>query len=284
MCGTTSTSCVRYGLGPHTSDPPDVRSSLDTPRWARVIIFGSLLLAVVIVAPPASDAKLVKRLDYDTGNFSQWTNLHALSHGVQIVRRPRHQGRFAARFVVRPGDNPIGASGERAELLAKTEEKAGTESWWKWSTRFPRSYRPSRGYLNVFTQWHHTGPVCHPPIQFNVNGWERPYRLQLRVAGGSFNPRTCDTGGGGVFDLGPLRKRRWLTFVFHVKWSSQRNTGFVEVWRNGNRVVPRKRVPTLYSGYSVYLKQGYFRKPTNWPVSIYHDGVRRFNARPPSLR
>ncbi len=284
MCGTTSTSCVRYGLGPHTSDPPDVRSFLDTPRWARVIIFGSLLLAVMIVAPPASDAKIVKRLDFDTGNFSQWTNQHALAYGAQIVRRPRHQGRYAARFAVRPGDDPIGASGERAEVLFKTGEREGVESWWKWSTRFPRNFRPIEGHMNTFTDWHHTGPSCHAPVQFLINGWEDPARLELRISAGRFNPGTCETSSGKSWRIGHLRRGRWQTFVFHVRWSSDRDRGFVELWRDGRKVVPFTRLPTLRAGYDVYLKQGYLRRPASWPAAVYHDGTRRFSSRPRSLR
>jgi hypothetical protein len=235
-----------------------------------------------LVAPVAPEARVVKRLDYDTGNFNQWTTTHARPHGTRIVRRPRKQGRYAARFLVRPGDSPVG-SGERSEVLYFTNEHAGTTSWWKWSTRFPRGFRPINGSMNLFTQWHHTGPTCPVPVAFRIDAWERPY-VELKVAGGSFNPVTCDTGSGRLFNLGRIRRGHWNTFVFHVRWSPDPDRGFVKVWRDGRVVVPFTRMATIYSGYSVYVKQGYYRAPAGWSATVYHDGLRRFNARPRSLR
>jgi Polysaccharide lyase len=264
-----------------TPRPPDVPIAPHQKGFVWAVSTLAVALSAVVAAP-AADAKLLKRLDYETGNFRQWTNIQAVRGGARIVRSPRRQGRYAARFLVRRGD--VSASGERAEVLYKAGERAGSVSWWKWATRFPRKFRPYRGAMNVFTTWHHTGPTCHPPVQFVVNAFEQPARLELRVSGGRFNPVTCNASGGRLFDLGRLRRARWLTFVFHVKWSTSRARGFVELWRNGRKVVPFTRVPTIYAGYSVYLKQGYYRRPSNWPSIVYHDGTGRFNSRPRSLR
>ena len=87
-----------------------------------------------------------------------------------------------------------------------------------------------------------------------------------------------------MWNLGPLTRGRWLTFVFHVRWSPNRNDGFVEVWRNGKKVLPLKRIPTIFAGHNVYVKQGLYRGHANWTSTIYHDGMRRYNARPRSLR
>jgi hypothetical protein len=236
-------------------------------------------VAALVVSAPAQ-AKIAKRLDYDTGNFRQWSAMQAVAGSATIVRKPRHQGRYAARFRVRPGDNPTGGNKERAEVVARTGEKAGVTSWWKWSTLFPRSFRPIPNGINIFTQWHHNGSKCHPPVQFVLSPNLR--RIQLRVSGGKLNLNTCWSSGGHVYDLGPLRRGRWLTFVFHVRWSPKR--GFVEVWRNGSRVVRHSRVKTLYSGYAVYLKQGYYRRHAGWTTVVYHDGMRRWTRRPPSFR
>jgi hypothetical protein len=227
----------------------------------------------VMISPLAAEAKLITRLDFDTGNFEQWTNIHALSSGAQIVRQPRKQGSYAARFVVRPGDDPIDASGERAQVLSKTGEREGTESWWKWSTLFPSGFRPIEGAMNIFSGWHHTGPTCHAPVQ-----------IELRISGGKFDPVTCDTSSGGSWTIGKLERGAWQTFVFHVRWSSHDDKGFVQLWRNGEKIVPFTRIATLREGYDVYLKQGYLRRPASWTTEIYHDGTRRFDSRPRFLR
>jgi hypothetical protein len=249
--------------------------------WAVGTLAAALLTAV---APGTADAKVVKRLDFDTGNFRQWSSIHALSRGARIVRRPRTQGRYAARFTVRPGDDPISASGERAEVLFKTGEREGVESWWKWSTRFPKGFRPINGHMNTFTDWHHTGSTCHAPVQFLINAWETPARMELRISAGSYNPSTCDTGSSRWWNIGRLVRGRWQTFVFHVRWSTSGSKGFVELWRNGKKVVPFTRMPTRRAGYDVYLKQGYLRRPANWTSTVFHDGTRRYNSRPRSFR
>ena len=245
-------------------------------------VVGSTL--TVMAAPSAIEAKLVTRLDFDTGNFGQWTNIHALSSGAQIVRQPRNQGSHAARFVVRSGDNPIGASGERAQVLSKTGEREGVESWWKWSTLFPSGFRPIDGSMNIFSGWHHTGPTCHAPVQFLVNGSKNPAQLELRISGGKFNPATCKTSSGGSWAVGELKRGVWQTFVFHVRWSSHDDKGLVELWRNGQKVVPLTRIATLRAGYDVYLKQGYLRRPASWTTELYHDGTQRFDSQPESFR
>jgi hypothetical protein len=237
---------------------------------------------LALAASATAEARVVKRLDYESGDFRQWVATQARPGGARIVRAPRSQGRFAARFLVRPGDDPIGASGERAEVWATTNERKGRTSWWKWSTRFPRGFRPARNWWNVFTQWHNSGDACQPSVSFVVDAFTRPYRLKLLVNAGSLNG--CNASTQKAYSLGRLRRAKWLTFVFHVRWSPKRRWGFVEVWRNGRKVVRKKRVATLYYGQSVYVKQGFYRSPTSWTSVVFHDGLRRYNRRPRSLR
>jgi hypothetical protein len=263
-------------------ETPDVRFAAQNIQGPVRAVAAFLAAAVVaVVAPGSAEARLLKRLDYDSGNFGQWFQRQALPGGAKVIRSPRIQGRYAARFLVGPGDDPLGASGERAEVMAYTGERSGKVSWWKWSTLFPRGFTVGRHWWNVFTQWHHSGDSGIPPIQFAVDNYGRRPMLRLIVNGGHLY------GDRGSFQrdysLGPLRRGRWLTFVFHVKWSPQRRGGFVEVWRNGRKVVGLKRVPTLYYGRFVYVKQGFYRGPTGWSSVVYHDGMRRF-SRKPALR
>ena len=74
--------------------------------------------------------------------------------------------------------------------------------------------------------------------------------------------------------LAPLQKGRWYDFVLHVKWSASASVGFVEMWINGNRVVPGIFTPTLYAGMTAYAKQGYYRSPHTGTTVVYQDGMR----------
>jgi Polysaccharide lyase len=272
---------VRYVLR-RTTTPFNVRFAQSTsgPLWAAAAFLVMALLAHT--AAGTAEARVMQRLDYDSGNFRQWAEIQAVPGGAKIIRKPRRQGRFAARFRVEPGDDPIGATGERAELRALTGEAAGKVSWWKWSTRFPRGFTPARNDWNVFTQWHHLGRCGQPPVSFVVDGYRKPFRLRLKVNSGRL--AGCDGGTTRrTYSLGRLRRAKWLTFVLHVRWSPTRR-GFVEVWRNGRKVLGKKRIPTLYRGYGVYVKQGFYRSSAGWTATVIHDGLRRFNRRPYSLR
>lgn len=236
-----------------------------------------LIVALALAATVVSEAHatIIKRLDYETGNFSQWTAVQALGTDARIVRSPVRQGRYAARFVVRPGDYPVGSSGERAELFYSSGETEGTESWWAWSTDFPTGFHPNRGSWNVFTQWHQTGAACPQPVSFEVNNYSSPARLKLRVWGGRLSS-TCQPSSRREWNFARLRRNHWYNFVFHVKWSASSSVGFVELWLNGRHRIAKTHLATLYRGQGVYVKQGFYRGHSNLTTTIYHDGLRRF--------
>jgi hypothetical protein len=213
------------------------------------------------------------RGDFETGNLSQWTAAQAKEQSrITVQSNVVRQGRYAARFEVRPGDSNVAGSGsgERAEVFispSTTNGVEGQEQYWAWSTFFPADFdAPRVGSWNAFTQFHHAGPVGQANIYFAVSEMKW---LTLRVFGGSFEkPARSD------FVLARLQPGRWYDFVFHVKWSSSARMGFVEVWVNRLRVVRRTRAATLYAGRAVYLKQGYYRRGYEGTTVVYHDGVR----------
>jgi MYXO-CTERM domain-containing protein len=70
-----------------------------------------------------------------------------------------------------------------------------------------------------------------------------------------------------------LVRGAWQDFIFRVKWSSDPSVGFVELWHNGQLVLPRYKHATMYPGDGIYLKLGLYRSDTVQPVGVvYHDG------------
>jgi hypothetical protein len=235
-------------------------------------------LVGVFFAATASvaSAGIVKRLDFETGSFTQWTSKQALPGRIDIIPSPVRQGHFASRFTVKPGDHPV-SGGERAELMYWSRERAGKTSYWRWSTYFPTGFHPNPGAWNIFTQWHQTGSRCPsvpPPVRFMVDKYVQPAKLRLDIwsgrLGSSCNPRYKHS-----WYLGKLRRNHWYTFVVKFKWSPRKSHGFVRVAVNGNRKV-RKRMATLYKGQGVYLKQGFYRGDSGKTTTIIHDGTMRF--------
>ncbi len=208
------------------------------------------------VGEASTGSGVVWRGDFETGSRSQWSSTQMVSADrLQVVSSPTRQGTYAVKVTVRQGDNPINASGHRNELVRMTNEKEGDEYFYKWSTMFASDF-PSAKTWQLFTQWHHSGSSGSPPVEFYVNGETIYLRLQ----------------GSTVVWSTPLVRGQWLDFVFHVKWSSKSNVGFVELYYRGNLVLPKRYGATMYSGQTNYLKVGLYRNSTIAPVGVvYHD-------------
>lgn len=238
--------------------------------WKRVSLLFALAFVAFFVLSGTSRAETSWLGDYETGDFSQWSGVQALpGRATTVTDRVRH-GTFAARYEVRPGDNPIGATGERSEVMKITGEQAGTESWWGWSTYFGNDFNPNLNtHWNIFTDWHHSGCCGQANVHFEIDTTTPTWGIQLRTFGGTVDQNERR------FRLADFQRNTWYDFVFHVRWATD-NTGFVEVWLNGQNVLPLTNTPTIYSGQTVYLKQGFYRGPGSDSSSVvYHDAMRR---------
>ncbi|WP_233262055.1 polysaccharide lyase [Vitiosangium sp. GDMCC 1.1324] len=210
--------------------------------------------------PLTALASPVWKADYETGNLSQWSGRESVaSDRLQVVTSPTREGKYALKVTVKKGDDPINASGNRNELFHFGNETEGSEYYYKWSTQFASDF-PSVNTWQLFTQWHHDGSNGSPPLEFYVRG----ERIYLRLEGRDDR----------IVWNTPLVRGQWLDFVLHVKWSSDPNIGFVELYYNGQLVLPRMHSPTMFQGMQNYLKQGLYRDESVNPDGVvYHDGM-----------
>jgi hypothetical protein len=238
--------------------------------FAHVLAIGVVLLVCMATFAGAAKAEVSWRGNYETGTFGQWSlGVQQLQGPATIVRDHVREGGYAARFEVRPKSDLSLPGGDRSEALTRTGEVAGTESWWAWSTYFDSNFNPNPdSQWNVFTQWHHNGSTGQANVSFMVDTASSPWNIQIHTFGGDQDQNKQ------VFPLADFQRNVWYDFVFHVRWAPD-NTGFVEVWLNGNRVVPLTYRPTTYAGMGVYLKQGLYRGESSLTSVVYHDGMRR---------
>ncbi|HEX8818695.1 MAG TPA: polysaccharide lyase [Archangium sp.] len=217
------------------------------------------LAPFALLLPTLASASVVWKGDFETGNLSQWDREQSVSSSrLQVVSASVREGRYALKTIVRQGDDPINASGNRNELLYLSREATGSEYFYKWSTLFPSSF-PRSSKWQIFTQWHHDGNGGSPPLEFYVVNDE----LLLR-AGGS---------NGKIVYRAPLRREHWNDFVLHVKWSPDPRVGFLELYHNGKLALPLTKVATQYSGQRNYLKLGLYRDESIAPEGVVlHDG------------
>jgi len=257
---------------------------LDICAWIGGVrtCYGQGRLATITVAgtpppppppPPPPSGSILWRGDFETGDFSQWGSPQQKVVGrASIVQSPVRQGRYAARCEVRSGDNNVAGSGsgERCEWMSgqATQADEGVEEWWAWSTYFDPSFSPSSSGWNYWTQFHNSGASGQANIGFFT---QQAGNLGLRVCSGAdpANPTMR------YHSLGTRQNGRWYDIVFHIKWSRSDSVGYVEVWVNGQQLVPRSMGANLYPNQRAYLKQGYYRAATNNTAIIYHDGMRR---------
>ena len=250
-----------------------VRGCRRRRRRPSLLLFGLVATAVLAAAMPAS-AEITWRGGFETGSFGEWDTLQAKPGGATIVTAPVREGRYAARFRVGPGDNPLRCScGERAELVKHAGEKPGMTSVWAWSAYFPAEFAVRPGKRVVFTQWHDYGAGHPAPVVVRVVNAGGEDRLGLGVVGGPVaRPVTRD------WTFGRLERGRWYDFVARIRWASDA-TGSIELMIDGTWVVQQASTPTLFvenGAKGVYVKQGVYRAtPWSQTTVAYLDGMRR---------
>jgi hypothetical protein len=230
---------------------------------------------IVAAAPPRHLAALGGRVlasaDFETGDFRQWDGKNVVAErSARVVSRPVRQGRFAARFEVREGDNPIGY-GDRAQVALATDEREGQVRAYRWSSLFARDF-PRYSAWQVAAQWHAQANGS-PPLAFYV---ERD-SLVLRANRHAGPGRPID-----AIDLwrGALLRGRWRDIGVRVRWSGRDARGWVELWIDGVRQrlddgTYRRSVRTMYPGINNYFVIGYYRQ-FGLPRTgvVYHDAFR----------
>ncbi|MGI8607232.1 MAG: polysaccharide lyase [Gaiellaceae bacterium] len=242
------------------------------PARLRLLALAACVLVGLISTSTALASTCVG--NYETGSFRGWRSVQAMPGDAAVVKSPVRDGQYAGRFAVDQGSTPIKSlTSNRSEVAMMTQESAGDESWWAWSTYFPADFTPNRNTAwNVFTQWPHYPSLYVAPISFYVNTIPDPAAIELHAWGGEGSLKPPHRR---YFRLAEFEREKWYDFVFHVRWGDSPSTGFVEVWVNGQQVVPLTPAATLYSGNPVYLKQGFYRNASENKAVVYHDALRR---------
>ncbi|MCF6746253.1 hypothetical protein E9529_18635 [Blastococcus sp. KM273128] len=192
-----------------------------------------------------------------------WDEVHSL--------RPEAQGLTAenaypgssrtAFFTVHPGDT--GWNGTTGTLRSEVRDsiadsggvQPGDEQYWAWSTFFPADHDwDERGQFLIFTQWHQTVNSGNPNVHFWSDVREH---LMVDVRGGTGGRVAGDAQYVETFDLGPIDKGAWNDLTVRFVWSPDPAVGLVEVWHQGEKVLS-ENAATLYTGQSVYIKQGIY--------------------------
>jgi hypothetical protein len=231
-----------------------MRRFLSTAAIAVLFLAAGLLLGEL----SHSDGTVRWRGDFETGDISQWGIVQRVaSDRIAVTQDPTRQGDYAARFEVQPGDN-IGDTPTRAELGARLGEQEGEERYYRWFTYFDQDFPTEyEDEFITFTQWRAVDE-SDDYTSFMVWGDE----IELHRNGARWST--------------PLVKGVWHEFVYHVKWSPDPDVGFIELWYDGELVLPEFRIETMSGtpgdGVENYVKQGLYKDDEIPTAVLYHDG------------
>src|SRR5438874_8983456 len=241
---------------PSTGDNSTTMNTIPRPPL-RLPSVALLLTATALLSARPVAAEIVWRSDFETGTTEQWRGTATTNDQVKVVTDPVRAGKYALQI---DGTNAA-RRGERDRIELQHQPKPpgtaeGTERYFGWSVFLPKKLTDEHhalGYFEVRNRWTQL-------MSFEARGEDILYSTRVPYA-----RRWTGTG--------KLSPGRWHDFALHVLWSRDPSTGFVEVWFDGEQVVPRAMTATLLDGNVAFFQIGLMRDTSEVPETIIIDHV-----------
>ena len=188
------------------------------------------------------------------GFYKEFATDHAFSIDEIIKRRGRSSGRFEIRK-----NDPILWGGTRSEI-AQTKDMTSNEGWYGFSQYFPESFISDTSE-EVVGQWHDVpdkGEIVNRSPSNSIIIQDDTFKWQLRWD----TDKIMNNGysqGHIYIDLGNVPKNQWVDWIVHIKFAHD-NTGILEVWKDGVKVIDRQNLPNSYNDDNYpYFKAGIYK-------------------------
>jgi hypothetical protein len=204
----------------------------------------------------ASPAEVIWRGDFETGNLDQWKGAPK-SDGVKVVQDIVREGKHALRI-----DGTNAAKRGTLDRIEFQHQPAppgtaeGTERYFGWSIYLPKKLTDTFhtvGYFETRNSWSQL-------MSFEAKGEDLKFSTRV--------PYKLHWTGTGKLTPG-----RWHDFAVHVLWSRDPAKGFIEVWFDGETVVPLTKTATLKDENVAFLQVGFARETSTVPETILIDHV-----------
>ena len=201
---------------------------------------------------------------------------HAEDHSFQLEENIVREGANSGRFEIKKSDTQIWG-GNRTEM-SQAQSTTQSEGWYGFSQFFPTNYT-SDASGEVIGQWHvqaDKGEATNRSPSNALIASEGKLKWMLRWDA----DRIMEDGysdGLIYIDLGAIPKGKWIDWVVHIKYSHT-NTGVLEVWKDGEKVIDRQNMPNTYNDEKYpYFKFGVYK--WSWgnlstQRTIYYDEVK----------
>ncbi|MCE9565138.1 MAG: polysaccharide lyase [Planctomycetes bacterium] len=216
-----------------------------------------VFVALLFVSASTVSAEVIWRGDFETGDTKQWPGAPK-SDAVTVVKDPVREGKFALRI---DGPDPAAKKGKHDRIEFQHQPKApgtaeGTERYFGWSVYLPKKLTDanhSLGYFETRNSWSQL-------MAFEVKGEDILYTTRV--------PYARQWEGKGKMTPG-----KWHDFALHVLWSRDPKKGYVELWFDGEKVVPLTNTATLKDENVAFFQIGLFREASDVPETIIIDHV-----------
>jgi Polysaccharide lyase len=215
-----------------------------------------LLLTFFVLSGTTVLAEVIWRGDFETGDTKQWKGAPQ-TDAVTVVKSPVREGKYALRI---DGTNAARkGTHDRIEFQHQPKPPGtaeGTERYFGWSVYLPKKFTDNNHLLAYFE----TRNSWSQLMAFEAKGEDILFTTRV--------PYTRHWSGKGKLTAG-----RWHDFALHVLWSRDRKKGFVEVWFDGEKVVPLTKTATLRDENVAFFQIGLFRETSDVPETILIDHV-----------
>lgn len=248
----------------------------------------------------APDITFVGGWEQDLTGIGNWRYIDMMSEDrFQRVTDVVRTGQYAVRIEVRPGDDPIDSSGERAEVHVMTDandnridenELSGTQ-YYAFSVRFAPDWQPidpeGGDPWGVIFQLHGPDALGASP-SFSIQTLDQFY--VMLHSGDLDSPANSLAWQFYPFSNGDLNPGQWIDIVVRIKFAAD-FTGSVYVWRRDEGqsdftlVLSVDQAPTLQYQSSQgdvgehYWKHGFYRVEMDTTTHVlWLDGLTRGNT------
>jgi hypothetical protein len=235
----------------------------------------------------ACDSGLIDmRLDFDTGDFSQFTGVQQAPPGstFDVVTSPVREGSHAGKSTLQPYD------GRHTFAVKYSNEQDGEDRYYGFSMLFPSGFaQPTSGGLAL--EW----------VPIEQDRYPGPARIGLVYGSTEFMNVTINTGdttnnSNGTYQeetriLSSLSKGQWNDFVMRIRWDScpsypSNCNGVLTIWhklasqstytqgfhRTG---IPTNVTNSTWGPAPGKVNFGMYEGSRSTAGTIYHDGFRR---------
>jgi len=221
--------------------------------------------------------------DFANRDFQGW---RASGNRPTITQSPTRAGKRVMRSSL---DRDNDRYPDRTEVSGPYAD-IGKEYWYGFSIFLPEDYVPDRVW-EIVAQWHATpdsdiGEKWRNPVMaLSTTGGRWSWVSRWDAKRNTFESGKREYGGTREYDLGPYQRGAWTDWVVHVKWS-YRPDGFLQVWKDGRKVIDQDGPNAFNDAKGPFFKMGLYKgwgdpKKRSDAVSkrvVYHDEFRMAGA------